>query len=66
MKKGGREYRNLKTVKRTAEAFIEKAADIVSRYQEYGRKAGVGEEWIKIIEKEIAARVESLNDRWIK
>lgn len=51
---------------KAAEPFIKKAAGIVSRYQEYGRKAGVGEEWIKIIEKEIADRVESLNDSPIK
>lgn len=39
-------------------AVIEKTIGIVSRYPEYGREAGVGEEWIGTIEKEIAARVE--------
>ena len=43
---------------KAAEPFIEKAIGIVSRYPEYGREAGVGEEWIGTIEKEIAARVE--------
>ena len=43
---------------KAAEPFIEKAIGIVSHYPEYGREAGVGEEWIGTIEKEIAARVE--------
>ena len=43
---------------KAAEPFIEKTIGIVSRYPEYGREAGVGEEWIGTIEKEIAARVE--------
>mgnify|MGYP002987518398 FL=1 len=51
---------------KAAEPFIEKAAGIVLRYPEYGRKAGVSEEWIKIIEKEISARVEGLNENRIK
>ena len=47
---------------KAAEPFIEKAIGIVSRYPEYGREAGVGEEWIKTIEKEITARVECVSD----
>ena len=47
---------------KAAEPFIEKAIGSVSRYPEYGREAGVGEEWIKTIEKEITARVECVSD----
>lgn len=47
---------------KAAASFIEKAMGVVSRYSEYARKAGVGEEWIKTIEKEIGARVECVND----
>ena len=47
---------------KAAEPFIEKAIGIVSHYPEYGREAGVGEEWIGTIEKEIAARVECVSD----
>ncbi len=41
---------------KAAGAFIEKATGIVSNYSEYGRRAGVSEECIAIIEKEIADR----------
>ena len=47
---------------KAAEPFIEKAIGIVSHYPEYGREAGVGEEWIGTIEKEIAARIECVSD----
>ena len=47
---------------KAAEPFIEKAIGIALRYPEYGREAGVGAEWIKTIEKEIAARVECVRD----
>ena len=47
---------------KAAEPFIEKTIGIVSHYPEYGREAGVGEEWIKTIEEEIAARVECMRD----
>lgn len=36
---------------KAAEPFIEKTIGIVSRYPEYGREAGVGEEWIGTIER---------------
>ncbi len=48
---------------KAAEPFIKKAAATVSNYAEYARKAGVGDAWIETIEKEIAARVESLDGR---
>lgn len=47
---------------KAAEPFMEKAIGIVSHYPEYGREAGVGEEWIGTIEKEIAARIECVSD----
>lgn len=47
---------------KAAGPFIEKAADVVSHYGEYGQQAGVGGEWIEAIEQEIAARVEALDD----
>lgn len=46
---------------KAAESFIKKAVDTVSHYAEYARKAGVGDEWIDTIEKEIAIRVERCN-----
>ena len=48
---------------KAAEPFIKKAAATVSNYAEYARKAGVSDAWIETIEKEIAARVESLDGR---
>ena len=47
---------------KAAEPFIEKAIGIVSHYPEYGREAGVGEEWIGTIAKELAARIECVGD----
>ena len=46
---------------KAAEPFIEKAIGIVLHYPEYGRKAGVGEEWTETIAKEIRKRVEEVS-----
>lgn len=48
---------------KAAEPFIKKAIGTVSHYAEYARKAGVGEEWVGMIEREIATRVESLDGK---
>ena len=45
---------------KAAKPFIEKAAGIVSRYREFGRKAGIAEEWITIILKPTSARAEGV------
>ncbi len=46
---------------KSAAPYLKKAVSTVLNYAEYGYKAGVGKEWIEIIEKEISARVASLN-----
>lgn len=48
---------------KSAEPFIKKAVETVSNYAEYARMAGVDEVWIKVIEKEIATRLENLDGR---
>lgn len=48
---------------KSAEPFIKKAVETVSNYAEYACMAGVDEVWIKVIEKEIATRLENLDGR---
>ena len=43
-----------------SESIIKDAIAIAIRYREFGTKAGVGEKWISLIEKEIKSRINDL------
>lgn len=45
-----------------ADALIEKAVGVVSRYEDYARQAGIDGYWLQKIKEETAYRIENMRE----